>query len=240
MSNSIDYFIIFIISILIYGCSPKVSTKVSKIYKAIDDTSLVAVLPIGSKVPNKAIVLGTLKVGDTGFSTNCDLNKVLEKAKSEARKVGGNAIIITKHKLPNPSTSSCDRITAQILKINDEKLLSNLIVDNTSHVDSTWNYAKIYVYRPSNSGLLVSYNLHLNDSIICNVKAKSEYEIILNKEGLHTLWARTETKTEIPINIEFGREYYLRCSVKMGAFVGRPGMILIDPMFGKNEYNNTK
>ena len=75
MSNSTDYFIIFIISILIYGWSPKVSTKVSKIYKAIDDTSLVAVLPIGSKVPNKAIVLGTLKVGDTGFSTNCDLKQ---------------------------------------------------------------------------------------------------------------------------------------------------------------------
>jgi hypothetical protein len=51
------------------------------------------------------------------------------------------------------------------------------------------------------------------------------------------LWAKTETREEIPINIELGREYYVRCSVRMGAFVGRPQLELVDPQFGKYEFD---
>jgi len=41
--------------------------------------------------------LGKIKIGDTGFSTDCSYEKAIEIAELEARKVGGNAVKITKH-----------------------------------------------------------------------------------------------------------------------------------------------
>ena len=46
-----------------------------------------------------------------------------------------------------------------------------------------------------------------------------------------------EAKSEIPIKIEFGKEYYIRCSVTMGALVGRPKLEIIDDTIGRREYN---
>jgi hypothetical protein len=57
----------------------------------------------------------------------------------------------------------------------------------------------------------------------------------IDREGLITLWARTETKTELPIDIRFGNEYYIRCSISMGAFVGRPRLEQVDNKTGKLE-----
>jgi len=51
------------------------------------------------------------------------------------------------------------------------------------------------------------------------------------------LWAKTEAKSEVPIKIEFGKVYYVRCSISMGAFVGRPKVELVDNARGKREYN---
>jgi hypothetical protein len=44
-------------------------------------------------------------------------------------------------------------------------------------------------------------------------------------------------KTEIPIEIEFGKEYYIRCGVSMGAFVGKPSFTLVDNRTGKAEFD---
>lgn len=44
----------------------------------------------------------------------------------------------------------------------------------------------------------------------------------------------------MPIDVEMGREYYLRCSMEMGVAVGRPKLQLVDAMQGKSEYNSIK
>lgn len=57
---------------------------------------------------------------------------------------------------------------------------------------------------------------------------------------MNTLWAKTESKVEVPVDFEYGREYYLRCGVKMGAFVGRPTLELVDHTTGKLEFTTIK
>ena len=55
---------------------------------------------------------------------------------------------------------------------------------------------------------------------------------------MNSLWAKTEAKDEIPVDVKPGREYYIKCSIVMGAFVGRPKLELIDPKIGKIEFES--
>jgi lipoate-protein ligase A len=108
--------LIFTFLLLLTSCSPKISSSIRKEYETLNYEEKVSVLQTNDKQPEDAEILGIVKVGDTGFSTKCDYDVVLEKAKLEARKVGGNAIRITKHKKPN-FWSTCHRIEALILKL---------------------------------------------------------------------------------------------------------------------------
>jgi hypothetical protein len=86
----------------------------------------------------------------------------------------------------------------------------------------------------------VSYDLRLDDTVVCRVNNKFKKTIKIRKYGHTTLWAKTETKDELPINIQPGREYYIRCAVTMGAFVGHPSLELVDTNTGRTEFNAVK
>ncbi len=221
--------------LFISACSPKVSTSISKHYAALDYREEVIVFMPGDDFPADAEVVGTVKIGDSGFSTDCGLDVAIEKAKDEARKAGGNAIKITRHQPPSFWTSSCHRIRADILKIDASGIVK--ADEPASALPPDAGYALLHVYRASGTGPLVSFDLHLGDTVICRVKNKWKQTIMIKKEGLNTLWAKTESKAEIPVKIEFGNEYYIRCSVAMGAFVGRPRLELVDRKTGKIEFD---
>ena len=228
--------IIFVILASICSCSPKISTSISKNYMPIDYKQEIMVIGLDQAEPDDAELLGQVKVGDTGFSTNCSYDVVIDKAKMEARKVGGNAIKIIEHKLPSMMGSSCHRITARILQVKNVEYYmaeeDEIILD----VD----YAILNVYRYGGSGALVSYDLYLGDSVICRVQNNYKTTLYIRNDGLNTLWAKTEAKSEVPINIKIGKTYYLRCGISMGAFVGRPRLELIDSKTGKAEFESFK
>lgn len=110
-------------------------------------------------------------------------------------------------------------------------------------IDSTLinaDFALLHIYRYGFYGALISYNLHLDDSAICRVTNNFKKTIKIRKEGMHTLWAKTESKEELPINIQLGNSYFIRCSVGMGAFVGRPILELVDNQTGRHEFKAIK
>jgi len=102
------------------------------------------------------------------------------------------------------------------------------------------DYALLNVYRQSAMGVLVSYELYLGDTFLCRVSNKTKKSIRIRKEGSYVLWAKTETKEELPINLKFGNNYYIRCGVSMGVFMGRPELNLIDNSIGKTEFQSIK
>ncbi|WP_136466305.1 hypothetical protein [Flagellimonas onchidii] len=110
---SIALFSLFLTS----ACSPKISSAIIKDYDALKYDQKVVVLELNQKQPVNAEVLGHVKIRDTGFSTKCNYDIVLDKAKLEARRVGGNTIKITKHKKPD-LWSTCHRLDVTILKID--------------------------------------------------------------------------------------------------------------------------
>lgn len=219
------------------SCSPKISTNLSKSYPSLDYKQEVAVIDLDQAEPAGSEVLGQVKIGDSGFSTNCGYEVVIEKAKLEARKAGGNAIKIIEHQQPSAFGSSCHRITAKILKVDH---VDQFLVEEEEPVIAGADYAVINVYRYSGAGPIITYDVHLGDSVVCRVKNNYKTSVKVKQDGLNTLWAKTESKSEVPVDIKIGHQYYLRCSIVMGAFVGRPKLELVDWKTGKAEFESFK
>ena len=214
------------------SCNPKISTSISKSYAPLDYRQEIVVIGLNQAEPDNSELLGTVKIGDTGFSTNCDYSTAIDKAKLEARKVGGNAIKIIEHKPPTAMGSSCHRIKARILMLKDAE---QFLPDKEEEILLDVDYAILNIYRYGGPGALISFDLYLGDSVICRVQNNYKTTLYIKKDGLSTLWARTEAKSEIPIDIKIGKTYYLLCGITMGAFVGRPKLELIDNRIGKIE-----
>ncbi len=224
---------ILLIILVLGSCSPKVMTELNKSYEPLDYNQEVVVIGIDQSVPEGSEELGQIKIGDSGFTTNCDYETVINKAKEEVRKAGGNSLKITEHKPPTVMGSSCHRITATILKLKDPQ---TFIADNSEEELLDIDYAIINVYRYSGAGALVNYDLHLGDSVLCRVKNNFKTTVHTKLEGLNSIWAKTEAKAEIPVDIKYGKVYYIRCGIGMGFFVGQPTLELVDSKIGKAEF----
>ena len=220
---------------LFVSCSPKIATKVYKDYGAAHYQQEIVVLGLDDQVPAETEILGELKIGDSGFTTQCTYEDVLEQAKMEARKIGGNAIHITEHKLPTTMGSTCHRIRAEILKVEH---LDEIILNEDEEIIPDVDYAMLHVFRYSGAGSVVGYDLYLGDTVVCRVQNSFKQSIKINQMGLNTLWAKTESKVEVPIRIEPGHHYYLRCGIAMGLLVGRPTLGLVSSKIGKMEYES--
>lgn len=232
--------VLFLLSfcILIAGCSPKVVTSLTTNYSSLDPTEEVVVLDMNKSdmIIKDAEQLGTIKIGDTGFtSTRAGAyDAVLELAKEQARRAGGNVVRITSHRHPD-GHSTIHRITADILRVEDAH---NIQFEDSVVESDHPDYAIIYFYRFSGMGALVSYDVHIGETSVYRSKVNSRAEVKVYDAGELEIWARTEAKTTLPLVVEKGGEYYIRCSVSMGAFVGRPDMELVQNAVGKGEYNS--
>lgn len=235
--KKLNGFFILIIVIAFNSCSPKITTSLIKKYPALDYQQEVIVIGIEQQVPDSSEVIGQVRIGDSGLSTNCGYDMVIDKAKLEARNAGGNAIKITEHTPPSMMGSSCHRIKANILKV---KNIESLRVKEEEEILENVDYAILNVYRYSGTGAFINYDLHLSDSVICRIKNNYKTTLHLKKDGLNTLWAQTESKSEVPVDLIHGKQYYLRCAVTMGAFVGRPKLELVDRITGKIEFESLK
>lgn len=235
--KNIHVLLILAMFIALSSCNSNISTSLIKKYPALDYKQDVVVIGLDQQVPDNSEEIGQVKIGDTGFTVNRGYDVVLEKAKLEARKAGGNAIKIIEHRPPTIMGSSCHRITAKILKVEN---IDALITNEEEQILPDVDYAILHVYRYSGAGAFVGYDLFLGDTVICRVKNNFKTTIKVKKDGLNTLWARTEAKSEVPIDIKIGKEYYLRCGITMGLMVGRPSLELVDRKTGKAEFESFK
>lgn len=216
--------------LLLHSCTPLVTTKLEQDLPQSGTDESIRVFGLYSEIPADAEVLGTVKIGDTGFtaSKNCTFQDVLNAAKEEAKKAGGNAIKIVDH-IP-PGKSTCHRITAKILRLVDIKALVY------RETESTNKYSILNIYCESDS-TDIKYDLYLNDSIICKVNSNTKKPVAIRKEGINTIWAEVDKKAEIQINIVFGQTYYLKCGLLSGDAGKQPIIKLADPKEGSRYFN---
>jgi len=233
-------------SILLWGCGPtKKITVTPNTQQSLSYDEMVYVLGLDAPFPEKYKVLGTIKIGDSGFTTDCGYEKVIEMAELEARKIGANGVKIIEHKQPNIWTSTCHRITAQLIKIDGEEEIK-LTARNVEQKEMDEedipgaNYALLYIYRPSGAGMAINYNVKLNDSTIFRAANKSKKIVKVRKEGVQLLSAATETTESLQLDIKFGQIYYIKTYLTMGVMVGRPVIEHLYNDFGEREFSKIR
>jgi hypothetical protein len=127
----------------------------------------------------------------------------------------------------------------------DTVTVTSTVIETTLPTDSS-NYAMLYVYRPKNYvGSFISYDLKLTNSaytdlVLGEVKNNSKFAVKLMQEGKTEIWAKTEVKNSVNIDVKYGEKYYIKCGVTMGVVVGRPDLNLIYPGQGVLDYENFK
>lgn len=235
---------LFLIAIfLIQSCSPKVKSKLTGDvkYDPLDTSTEVLVFKVKESAPEGSDFIGEIKVGDTGFSTDCDYFEVLKTAKSEARNSGANILKLTKILRPGTNLSNCYRLKAKLYRNYNEEtnqLLAAKALENKSQLSENTDYAMVYFYRPHNyQGSLITYKIRMDeDSIIGKATDSGVFAYKITSFGEHKFWGKTETATSVTINVEKGKEYYFRCGLKMGLAVGRPTIVLMESSTGRNQY----
>ena len=85
-------------------------------------------------LPSNALYLGNTKVGDTGLTVDYGLAQQMNIAKSEARKAGGNILLVTKVIEPSYSstcyTMSADIYYGKIERVSDDYIQTDYTKSN--------------------------------------------------------------------------------------------------------------
>ncbi|RCK72658.1 MAG: HtrA protease/chaperone protein [Ignavibacteriae bacterium] len=102
------------------GCAPSIQyTSMVTPKKSKPATSDVEVFQQGDPLPQYAVVIGEVRIGDTGFSVGCEnYDNVVAMAKNRARNAGGDAIQIIEVQYPD-MTSTCYRIKARVISYEE-------------------------------------------------------------------------------------------------------------------------
>lgn len=107
------------VTLILTSCASTVKTNISNKETALTTNDKVAFLDLNHKVPETAKKIGNAKFGDSGFSTDCDFNSNLIKARQIARENGANIVKVTETKKPN-LWSSCYRIKVDFYKYDGD------------------------------------------------------------------------------------------------------------------------
>lgn len=109
---------IFLLFVLVLAaCSTAKHTSIINYATPLPAGTPVEVRGIGQDIPEGAKLLGSISVGDSGFTTQCSYQEVLNDALDMARNMGGNLIQITEHKEPD-ILCDCHRIKADVYFID--------------------------------------------------------------------------------------------------------------------------
>jgi hypothetical protein len=97
-------------------------------------------------------------------------------------------------------------------------------------------YALVHLYRPGKmTGFMIGYDVHVGDSVSYRARNGSQGEVRRLVPGPVKVWAKTEAREEITLDVQPGREYYVRCTIGAGAVVGRPHLQQVSVSQGRKE-----
>ena len=232
--------------LILQSCSPKIRTNLStETHQALADNTEVLIIKQDEKVPENSIFIGDLKIGDSGFSTDCGYTTVMEEAKTHAKNSGANLIHLTEVKKPS-SGSTCYKIKAKLYRNLNQESLAGLsekrTLENKSRLPADADYAIVHFYRPkSGFGALIGFKIRRNESdIIGRVRNGEKFSYQTKDFGTHEFWAITESKRSVIIDVKKGEEYFVRCGLTMGITVGKPEIYIVENDLGISEFEAVK
>ena len=184
--------LLFYFIVLLSSCAPRITTSLIKKGKPLSKTSIVVVYDKNDTLPAATEKLGITKVNENASTSEFDYNSVVEIAKLEASKAGGNAIRIIKHQLPNLLNTG-HKVYADILKIDTSVVRQSLNKkSNESYIKipySHWRFALNggYAYNlgkdvPTFDTRIQTYNNRMRSGL--NFGAEINYFVVNGQMGV--------------------------------------------------------
>ena len=163
--------------------------------------------------------IGNITIVPSGLNQICDLASVLEKAKDEARKLGANIVHITQLDVPH-RWEFCHRLKVTLYSgAKDSISKQHKILKVNSNAIHDKQYALLHIYRFDGPSSWLRYNLKLGDTTLCRVKNNFKTTLKLCKEGSNLITIN-KRKRGLPLDVVFGEEYYLRCTINGNSSIG--------------------
>ncbi len=204
--------------------------------QALKDT--IIILPLKTAPTVTGHKIGHLKAGNNATQTHCDYEALVLDAKEQAAKMGGNVVKITEL-IPPALVSRCYKIKAEVYYAPSfrDSVLASLNAAPSEPATSA-PHATLRLYRLRDTvAFSTAYFLHLDgDTIIGKAKSRWAQEIKLYKDGPVTLWAKTEARKELKLEVNAGETYYIRCGLVKGNLRNVPVLQLVDKKTGEAEY----
>lgn len=197
-----------------------------------------------------SLLSGSEFLGTLSSKPNQPENYIINNAKVQALKMGGNVL-----KINNLRRSEWDghlKTEMSVYFYPDINYYNSYVQQQKDSIKrltfgNNPDYAILYVFPSLEGSPALPMTIRMSNTELCQVTGKKIFQIKLYKEGQFTLRASTQSsETSAPFNVEFGNEYYLRfgMDVKMtGAYVllvvwRIPVLVLMDNVQGKGEYIN--
>ena len=86
---------------------------------------------------------------------------------------------------------------------------------------------RIYFYRPSAMGAAIQPNILLNGTVVGEMVPQGFF-FVDRAPGIYLATARTESEASVQIPLSANDTKYVRGSISLGIFVGRPNLDLVD------------
>lgn len=225
--------LLFAMGVLL-SCSPRVVNKAFRSMPEQSEETEILVFGEHGIIPQGTEILGMVTVGNAQFSTapiSRTFEGALELAKEEARKVGGNALRITKHLRPG-SIRETHHIRAEILLVPDQEIQSIRNHREMASIDQ----ARLRLITDLNN-VFIPFDVYYDDSLVCRLsKKQGTFEINNVSPGNHILGNSKKREKNLVVLLQEGETRYVRCfQDKTSDF--RVQYELIDWNIGRGEYD---
>jgi hypothetical protein len=98
----------------------------------------------------------------------------------------------------------------------------------------------IYLYRESAFfGGGVTYDVKVGETVITTLPSGGYYPYLV-KPGEVELWAKTEARSAVTVDVKAGEVYYVKGEVGVGFLVGRPHLRVVTREKGEQEIKDCK
>ncbi|WP_448522119.1 hypothetical protein, partial [Schleiferia thermophila] len=239
-NNLLKFFLIKIL--LLWSCSVKKGAEVKTINKlpTLEFYDDVIIISDQSLLPDNRRDVGTIQVTHSDYhDVPCGWIERLTAAQLEARKYGGNLILldkITGH--VNLATNSCGVISGYVYNVDESTLyrLKNQRINGG--LRNKYDFARVVFIKPT---FATNYSIYVNKENLGLIKGGEIVEYKTKNKELLVIWAKTDRKSKLVMNVEPGYDYFVLCNeLPMGLLLPTVQFVTLQPEVAIDLINRMK
>ncbi|MEM9991936.1 MAG: hypothetical protein AAF738_09235 [Bacteroidota bacterium] len=211
---------------ILSGCSPKVvinNYHKHNSYPEIAFFESFALIEKGDwNSSNDGEIIADIAIKEQGLSINCDYESVKRLAEKEARRLGGNCLVITEHKEPDIK-STCHRIEAQVMRIKNPEQYEQQILWHSKRPLKVSNFRGSIEKRPAQAATYSMIRYYattnpLNGKARVIVESLFDCELSYFKNSDYDSWVLAHEQLHFDITEIYARKFRKAIVERMSSY----------------------